>query len=119
MTFPVSYVELSSPDLDATREFFSAVFSWDPQPFASDTYLVAPAGERRGVDAGLLPSADGQPRCVPVINVDDLDATIDRATAHGAQMVVEPFTIPGVGRGCYITDSAGVLVGLHHNDPGV
>ena len=31
-------------------------------------------------------------------------------------MVVEPFTIPGVGRGSYVTDPAGVLLGLHEYD---
>jgi predicted enzyme related to lactoylglutathione lyase len=32
-------------------------------------------------------------------------------------MVVPPFVIPGVGRGCYVADPAGVLVGLHMYDP--
>jgi predicted enzyme related to lactoylglutathione lyase len=30
--------------------------------------------------------------------------------------VVEPFTIPGVGRDCYFTDPTGLLAGLHEND---
>jgi predicted enzyme related to lactoylglutathione lyase len=33
--------------------------------------------------------------------------------------VVEPFTLPGVGMGCYLTDPAGVLIGLHAYDPDV
>jgi predicted enzyme related to lactoylglutathione lyase len=28
-------------------------------------------------------------------------------------VVVEPFTITGVGRGCYVVDPAGVLLDLH------
>jgi predicted enzyme related to lactoylglutathione lyase len=36
---------------------------------------------------------------------------------HGGRLVVEPFTLPGVGHGCYITDPAGVLIGLHAYDP--
>lgn len=31
-------------------------------------------------------------------------------------MVVEPFTITGVGQGCYVTDPAGLLMGLHAYD---
>lgn len=34
-------------------------------------------------------------------------------------MVVEPFTLPGVGAGRYLTDPAGVLLGLHAYDPDV
>jgi hypothetical protein len=30
--------------------------------------------------------------------------------------VVEPFVIAGVGRGCYVVDPAGVLLGLHEYD---
>jgi predicted enzyme related to lactoylglutathione lyase len=76
MTSPVSYVELNTPDLPKSSRFFSAVFGWDPQPFAAPDHLVAPAGEGRGVDTGMLPSRDGTPRVVPVINVASLDDAV-------------------------------------------
>ncbi|HEY7814996.1 MAG TPA: hypothetical protein VIC62_17245 [Nakamurella sp.] len=37
----------------------------------------------------------------------------------GGRLVVPVFTVAGVGRGCYITDPAGVLLGLHEYDPDV
>ncbi|HTJ33383.1 MAG TPA: VOC family protein [Dactylosporangium sp.] len=117
MTQPVSYVEINSPDLDATRRFVSSVFGWDPAPFAAPDYLVAPRGDAPGVDTGLLASRDGQPRTVPVIRVDSLDTATAAVREHGGQVVVEPFTIKGVGHGCYILDPAGVLIGLHAYDP--
>jgi hypothetical protein len=119
MTSPVTYVELNTPDLQAASRFFAAVFDWDPQPFAAPDYLVAPAGGARGVDAGLLASRDGAARVVPVINVGSLAETIGKVVAHGGTVVVEPFTIAGVGRGCYFPDPTGVLVGLHENNPDV
>jgi predicted enzyme related to lactoylglutathione lyase len=36
---------------------------------------------------------------------------------HGGTVVLEPFAIPGVGRGCSAVDPAGVLIGLHEYDP--
>jgi predicted enzyme related to lactoylglutathione lyase len=116
MTQPVSYVEINSPDLDATRRFVASVFGWDFAPFAAPDYLVAPHGDAPGVDAGLLASRDGQPRTVPVIRVEDLDKATAAVREHGGQVVVEPFTISGVGRGCYVVDPAGVLIGLHAYD---
>jgi predicted enzyme related to lactoylglutathione lyase len=117
-TFPVSYVEINSPEPDRSQVFLEQVFGWDLQPFADPSYRVAPHGERAGVDAGLLPSRDGQPRVVPVIRVDDLADTVALAVSAGATVVVPPFQMGGLGAGCYLTDPAGVLIGLHHYNAG-
>jgi predicted enzyme related to lactoylglutathione lyase len=117
MNQPVSYVELHTGDLGASAGFFTAVFGWSPQPFATPDYLVAPHGDEAGVDTALLPSRDGQPRTVPVIRVPDLDAALASAEKHGGTVVVPPFALGGVGRGAYLTDPAGVLIGLHMYDP--
>jgi uncharacterized protein len=116
MTQPVSYLELNSPDLEASEAFFSRVFGWSPQPFAAPDYLVSPHGDEPGVDTALLPSRDGQPRSVPVIRVPDLDDATTRVEEHGGQVVVPPFEISGVGRGCYVLDPTGLLIGLHAYD---
>ena len=117
MTTPVSYVELNSPDLTATADFLAAAFDWQWQPFAAPDYLVAPHGDGPGIDTGLMTSRDGQSRAIPVIRVDDMEAALDRVTNAGGTVVVEPFTIDGVGRGCYVVDPAGLLLGLHAYDP--
>lgn len=117
MNQPVTYVELHSADLDATRQFFTEVFGWDPQPFAAPDYLVAPSGDEPGIDAGLIASRDDQPRTVATITVKSLEDSMKLVAENGGSVVVEPFTIPGVGRGCYATDPAGLLIGLHENDP--
>jgi predicted enzyme related to lactoylglutathione lyase len=114
MTDPVYFVELNSPDHETSAGFFRDVFGWDPQPFASPDYLVAPHGESAGIDSALLPSRDGQPRTVPVIRVTDLDATLTAVEEHGGRLVVPVFEMGGLGKGCYITDPAGFLVGLHY-----
>jgi predicted enzyme related to lactoylglutathione lyase len=113
MTRPVTYVEINSPDMPRSTAFMEAVFDWSFQPFAPE-YLVA-RGEG-GVDTGLLASLDGQPRTVPVIRVPSLERATEDVVTHGGTVVVPPFTIAGVGRGCYITDPAGVLIGLHQRD---
>ena len=117
MTEPVSYLELNSPDLDRSSAFFTTVFGWELRPFAAPTYLVASSDGAAGIDTGLMPSMDGAPRAVPVIRVGSLDDARRRVVEHGGTVVVEPFVIAGVGRGCYFTDPAGLLVGLHEYDP--
>jgi predicted enzyme related to lactoylglutathione lyase len=51
-----------------------------------------------------------------VIRVDDLAAATSRVLAHGGTVVVEAFSVPGVGTACYVTDPAGLLLGLHAYD---
>ncbi len=71
----------------------------------------------RGVDTGLVPSLDGQPRTVPIIGVVALETSIALVREHGGRLVVGPLTtLPGTGRGYYIPDPAGVLIGLHAYD---
>ncbi len=113
MTIPVSYVELHSPDLSRTASFFEAVFGWQLQPFATPDYLVAPHGDAAGVDCGIMTSSDGGPRTVPIIRVDSIDDVRAALESAGGVVVVEPFSFPGVGCGCYCRDPTGVLFGLH------
>jgi predicted enzyme related to lactoylglutathione lyase len=115
MTLPITYIELNSPDLGRSTAFLEAVFGWAFQPFVSPEYLVAPGAEG-GVDTGLLPSRDGAPRAVPVIRVPSLAVVTADVVTHGGAVVVPPFTVPGVGRGCYVTDPSGLLIGLHEYD---
>ena len=77
---------------------------------------MAAAGDGAGVDTGLMASADGAPRAIPVIRVTSLDSMRVAVEKHGGTVVVEPFAIAGVGRGCYIIDPAGVLLVLHEYD---
>lgn len=117
MTRPVTYLEIHSADPERSLAFLRDVFDWAFTPFAAPGYLVAPAGDAPGIDTGLLQSRDGSPRAVPVIRVPGLDAAMAATTGGGGSVVVPPFTISGVGRGCYITDPTGVLLGLHEYDP--
>jgi uncharacterized protein len=64
-----------------------------------------------------MSSQDGQPRTIAVIGMGSLESTMDGVWANGGTVVVEPFTVPGVGRGAYIVDPTGVLVGLHETHP--
>ena len=116
MTLPVTYLELNTADLGATTAFFADVFGWQLQPFATADYLVAHHGDGPGIDSGVLPSRDGQPRAVPILRVPSIADLRPRLEAAGGAVVVEPFAFPGVGRGCYCTDPAGLLFGLHEYD---
>ena len=68
------------------------VFDWHLEPFAAADYLVAalPPAMRGGVDSGLMPSQDGNPRTIPVIRVDDLEASLAAVVACGGKSWCPP-----------------------------
>ena len=112
----VTYIEFNSGDLEASAAFYKEVFDWDPQPWGGDDYLVERSGDDSGIDAGFTTSQDGQPITVATITVDDLAGAMARVILAGGEIVVPKFTIAGVGRACYFTDTTGMIVGMHEPD---
>jgi len=112
----INYVEFNSGDSEAARAFYRDVFAWDPQPWGADDYFVAEHGEEAGVDTGFTTSQDGEPLTVATITVDDLAGYMAKVIVAGGEIVVPRFTIPGIGYGCYFTDTTGMIVGMHQAD---
>ena len=100
----------------ASAEFYTEVFDWDPQPWGGEDYLIEAHGDDPGVDTGFTESPDGAPITVATISVDDIAGFMARVIVAGGEIVVPKFTIPGVGYGCYFTDTTGMIVGLHEAD---
>ncbi len=112
MIQPVTFVEIHSPDMAATRTFMQATFGWDPQPFGTPEYLMAEHSGAPGIDTGLMASQDGDPHATPVIAVPDLDAAMAAVVANGGEIVYPRFDKGEAGGASYIVDPAGVLLGL-------
>ncbi len=49
---------------------------------------------------------------VTYFNVEDVDAAIDRAVKHGAELPDPPWDVPGIGRMAWLYDPQGALLGL-------
>ncbi|MFV1971119.1 MAG: VOC family protein, partial [Acidimicrobiia bacterium] len=79
----------------------------------AEDYFVASHGEEPGIDTGFTTSQDGQPLTVATITVDDLEGYMSKVIFAGGEIVVPRFAIPGIGYGCYFTDTSGMIVGLH------
>ena len=108
---PIWY-EYQARDADAAQRFYAQVLGWS----------IASAGMAGGVDYRILTAADGSgvggmmtmPAGVPMppgwlfyIGVDDVDATVARATAAGAAVRMPATDLPGVGRMALLADPDG------------
>lgn len=96
--------ELSTTDVDAAKAFYARLTGWtftDMPMENGETYHVAMLGEAPA--GGIMGMPEGAPAGTPpywraYISVDDIDSTMAQAKTDGAEVLMEAFDVPGVGR---------------------
>ena len=110
------WVDIAQPDLPGALEFYGALLGWE---FAGPGQMPGnPPGEYhvariRGRDVAGISSvpagAPPSPEWTTHVAVQSADATVDRARAAGATVVVDPFDAPPAGRMAVLSDPAGAV----------
>ena len=86
------FIELPASDMQAAKAFYLRVFGWELTEFGP-TYACTTTGD---VDIGLqADSSEVSQAPLPVISVENLEATLAAVTAAGAQIVRPIFAFPG------------------------
>lgn len=111
-----SWVDLASPDVDASVAFYRDLFGWEHA-------AAGPAEETGGygmfmlggkVVAGVMATQDEQqpPVWSTYIAVDDADATLAAVPDAGGAVAIGAMDVMDAGRMAYITDPDGAFVGI-------
>ena len=105
-----NWIDIGSPDPDATARFYSQLFGWqvdDPDPDPTyGGYRMAKIGGR--AVAGIGPAqASGTPWWTTYVSVADADATAKAVREAGGQVFVEPFDVATFGRMAVFADAGG------------
>lgn len=110
----VTWTELQSRDLAASRKFLAAVFGWrwDVQPGDMEYWVAHAAGATDDV-CGAMTTPDGVPSEVPNIwnvyfAVEDCDASASRVGELGGSLFLPPMEM-GPGRFAGATDPTGAM----------
>jgi len=114
------HFELATNDLEKTAAFYQDVFGWQIQKWEGPvTYWLVTTGEEGtpGINGGLMQSDGLFSGTINTIDVDDIDAAVEKVKAHGGEIILEKDVIPGVGYQAYFKDSCGIIVGVHQADP--
>ena len=106
-----SWVDMSSPDTDASAAFYSGLFGWE----AGDPGTMEETGGYRMFSmrgrtvAGLGPTREGgpPPMWTTYVTVADADATCAAAAAAGGMVFMEAFDVLEAGRMAVIGDPQG------------
>lgn len=111
-----SWVELGSPDLDASVEFYGALFGWDvPAPENAEQtggYRIALKDGRPA--AGMMPlMQEGQPPVwTTYVSVADADATAAAVNEAGGNTIAAPMAVMDLGEMAVFADPTGAVFGI-------
>ena len=113
----VVWNDLVTQDLDVARRFYGELFGWTFEQTTApggQPYLLARSGRIfvAGMVAVTSPPKDViLSRWLPYVSVSDVDASVARATAGGATVVVGARDV-NLGRVAVIEDKEGAVLGL-------
>jgi uncharacterized protein len=118
----VSWFDLTVPNADAVRDFYSAVVGWLPMPVEMEgysDYCMSPPGAEAPA-AGIC-HARGANASLPAqwliyITVADLSASLDACVKNGGR-VVAPERDMGGPKMAVIQDPAGAVAALYQPAP--
>ena len=114
----VTWIDLTIPNADAIRDFYSSVTGWKPEPVSmgdySDYNMTEPES---GKPAAGVCHAQGMNLGIPAqwlmyVNVADVDASARRCVELGGKVLRSVKDMGSMGRFCVIQDPAGAVAGL-------
>jgi predicted enzyme related to lactoylglutathione lyase len=107
----VSWIDLGTPDLEATTAFYTALFGWAVARPDSGGYRLCTL--RGHLVAALGPAEDaGAPYWTINVTVPDIQATVARFTNLGARIVVAPTRVGTLGHAAVALDPVGAPLSL-------
>jgi predicted enzyme related to lactoylglutathione lyase len=109
--------ELMTNDVGAARKFYTSLFGWDAQDQdmgPGGMYTMFNSGGRPvgGMMAIAPEMGPVPPNWTVYFDVDNVDARVKTAQGGGAQVLVPPTDIPGIGRFSALIDPQGAAVSL-------
>jgi len=110
------WADLAVPDLELARQFYGSLLGWQFEIGHEDTgfYTTALIGGRSVAGIGSVPpGAEGMPTAwLTQIATSDIQATVDRATAAGAQVLSGPMPVMEFGTMAVLADPVGATFAL-------
>jgi len=115
---PVVSWQIVARDPDAVASFYCDLFGWRLDVDNALRYRELRSGSDRGIDGGVWPAPPEAHSFVQLfVEVDDVEAYVERARGRGATVVVPPAVLPGGDVMAVLVDPAGLAFGLRGRAP--
>jgi predicted enzyme related to lactoylglutathione lyase len=109
MAHPVVHFEIGCKDIAKTGKFFGELFGWNIGPGPAPAIDTGGAGDLSGHITAL--GHEPQHYTIFYVEVDDVQAALDKAVSLGGKMVVPPIKIP-TRTFAWFSDPEGNTIGL-------
>ena len=111
MPNPVVHWEILSEDPGKIQEFYANLFGWHVDTNNPMDYGMVDTHSEGGINGGIA-RCEGPNRVTIYVQVDDLQAYLDKAESLGGKTVMPPTEIPDTVTLALFTDPQGITVGL-------
>ena len=115
MPNPFAHIELTTDDLKAAQKFYSKVFAWKLNEMPGMNYTMIDVGNgQQGAGGGMQakPMAEAPTGWMPYVQVDDVKATVAKATKAGATAMLPYQEIGDMGAIGVFADPNGSVIGV-------
>ncbi len=114
MPNPVVHFEILGKDHEALQQYYRDLFDWNiTQASPEFPYgLVSAEEQGQGIGGGVGSSMDGSPQAMFYVQVDEIQASLDRADELGGEIAMPVTVIPGMVAFAHFKDIEGNLIGL-------
>lgn len=108
-----SWVDVSTPNMEATKAFYGGLFGWQATSFPEmGGYTNFSMNGKLVCGAAPTMSPDQHPAWGTYICVADADATAKAVQEHGGKVAYPPMDVAALGRMAICTDPSGAFFGL-------
>jgi predicted enzyme related to lactoylglutathione lyase len=122
----VSHFEIYADDPTALGQFYTSLFDWTLQPMPQMNYTLIKSvdtddtgrpTQTGGINGGMLNVPGYKPGAwVNYVNVDSIDASVEKAQKLGAKVTKPKAAVPGMGWFAMLTDPQGNAFAMFQPD---
>ena len=111
MKHPVVHFEIGCDNGNKTREFFTQLFGWEISD--ADSGMMINTGVSGNIGGHIVELAKEWGTYVTVyVEVEDLEAYLQKAVELGGKSLVPPVTLPGQGAFAWLAAPEGHIIGI-------
>jgi uncharacterized protein len=112
MPNPFAHIELTTDNLKAAVKFYGKVFAWKLTEMPGMNYTMIDVGGGTGGGMQTKPNETAPTGWLPYVQVDDVKATVAKATKAGASVMLPYQEIGEMGAIGVFADPNGAVIGV-------